>query len=273
RSVGEPALHAGIPVLAHALSTHDLARFARYGDQPHLYLAAGCNGLAEMYHKDSTVKREDLRILKPAILMPDKQVECQTTEHTLGILWTGHINADAGLMTLIDAVAQLRRKEHDLQLVLIGDGPDVRAVWEHARQMQVQHCISLIDEPRLWDQAMYGADVYVVPACQNELSLAPLLAMAMGKIVLASRDQVADWFVEDQTTWLFTPGSAVELAYYLTRVLEKDRRVPELRKSTTEYVRTHHVVSHLVTELIEVYRQISVDSESVEQSLSGSSKP
>ncbi|MFH1749100.1 MAG: hypothetical protein ABIG44_18875, partial [Planctomycetota bacterium] len=46
RSVGEPALHAGIPVLAHALSTHDLARFARYGDQPHLYLAAGCNGLA-----------------------------------------------------------------------------------------------------------------------------------------------------------------------------------------------------------------------------------
>ena len=102
---------------------------------------------------------------------------------------------------------------------------------------------------------MTGADALVVPDCQHELSVVPLLAMALRKAVLASRDQRAEWFVEDRTTWQFTPGSAIELAYLLTRALEQPKQVLELTATAADYVRTHHSIRTLVADLLVCYSQ------------------
>jgi hypothetical protein len=79
------------------------------------------------------------------------------------------------------------------------------------------------------------------------------MAMGLGKVVIASRDQLAEWFIEDRTTWQFTPGSAVELAYLLTRAIEQPRAAQELTASASEYVRVHHAVPGMVEALIALY--------------------
>lgn len=255
RPVGEWALHNGIPVLLHVLSMADIGRLRRrLGARPEVLMAAGCAEFARRIRERLAALVERPHILRPALLMPDSSADDEPADHTLGILWAGRIDADAGLATLVDAAAQLRRQGRDLQVALVGSGPGVRDVWEHIRRVQVHDCVSLVDEPRLWDRTMRGVDVCVVPTRQDDLALAPLLAMALGKVVLASRDQVAEWFIDDQTAWLFAPGSAVELAYYLARVAERDRHAAELRRSAAEYVRAHHTVGHLVENLIAAYR-------------------
>ena len=114
----------------------------------------------------------------------------------------------------------------------------------------------MIAEPNLWDQAMAGADIYVVPTCQRELSLAPLLAMALGKVVVTSRDQVTDWFIEGETSLQFTPGSAVELAYHITRTADAHPNVLAMARGAAEYVRQHHAVTDLAAELAGLYHTL-----------------
>ena len=171
-------------------------------------------------------------------------------------MWSGSLDKNSGLGVLIEAVARLREKKRDLQVGLIGRGPATRPLWQEIRRRGVQDCFSIIAEPNLWDQAMAGADIFVVPTCQYELSLAPLLAMALGKVVVASRDQVADWFVEDETSLQFTPGSAVELAYHVTRTADAHPNVLALARGASEYVHRHHAVTDLAVELAGLYHTL-----------------
>jgi glycosyltransferase involved in cell wall biosynthesis len=64
--------------------------------------------------------------------------------------------------------------------------------------------------------------------------------MARGVYVVASRDQSSEWFIDDETSLQFAPGSAKELAYQLTRILEGRQEVEGLLNSARAYVSDHH---------------------------------
>lgn len=256
--VSDWARRSGIPVLVSALSIKDVERICRRGTRKDIQVAVGCRGFLDLLDRQSAALAASTPVCLPALLIPELPVEkCTEDKHTLGVIWTGQFTEDAGLEMLVDAVAGLRRKDCDLQVALVGAGPSTQAMQGRIRVAGVQSCVSLIDEPDLWEKAMGGADVCVVPARQAVLSLAPLLAMALGKIVVASRDQIAEWFIEDQTCWQFTPGSAVELAYHLARVADGDRHAGELRQTATAYVREHHTISQLVSNLAAIYQRIA----------------
>jgi glycosyltransferase involved in cell wall biosynthesis len=254
-SVGQWAQHSDLPVVVHALSAQDVANLMRRGPHQEFHWLAGCEGLVEIARAESPALPGKFHVVPPAFLMPEAAPDDDEPDagHTLGVLWAGRIDAAAGLATLVDAVGQLCRQGCDVQVALVGAGPGVPALREHIRRASVQSCISLVDEPRLWDQAMHGADVFVVPASQRELSLAPLLAMALGKIVVASRDQMAEWFIEDQTAWQFTPGSAVELAYHLTRAAARDRAAQELSRAAMTIASERYAIGRIVEDLVREY--------------------
>jgi glycosyltransferase involved in cell wall biosynthesis len=81
--------------------------------------------------------------------------------------------------------------------------------------------------------------------------------MALAKIVIASRDQIAEWFIEDRTAWQFTPGSAVELAYHLSRAAQRHPNASALARSAAAYAREHHSITRLIAQLAELYDRIT----------------
>lgn len=242
-------------LLIHVTSLREVERLKRRGVRSNERLLAACDEYGETLRERWPTLADAVRVFRPALLVPEKVPGLSVRDKTLGLLWTGCVDRHSGLDVLIDAVARLRAKNCDLQLALIGQGPASRQIWQEIRRRRVQDCVSLIAEADLWDRALEGADVYVVPTCQHDLSLAPLLAMALGKVVIASRDQVADWFVEDETTLQFTPGSAVELAYHLTRTATGHPNVLAVARAAANYVRQNHTVTQAATELAELYRQ------------------
>lgn len=162
-----------------------------------------------------------------------------------------------GLTVLVEAVGQLRRRGVDLHALVIGSGPGSEVIWSYIREQGAAGSVSLLDEPALWEKALPEVDVCVVPACQRELSIVPLLAMGLGKVVIASRDQLADWFVDGTTCWEFTPGSAVELAYLLTRAIEQPVVARELAARGPTYVRERHSLQHVLESLWAVYTEVA----------------
>jgi glycosyltransferase involved in cell wall biosynthesis len=165
----------------------------------------------------------------------------------------------AGLETLLDAVSQLHEKGGDIQVAIVGDTADASPLWQRLRARKINECCVVLDNARLWEKGLMGADVCVVPGCQRDLWLAPLLAMGLGRLVIAARDQIADWFIEDQTAWQFTPGSSVELAYLLTRAMEQPKHVRRITASAVDYFHAHHTVGGLVDAMHAAYARILGD--------------
>jgi glycosyltransferase involved in cell wall biosynthesis len=254
RHLSDWTLGCGAALLIHVMSLRDVERLARRGVRSNEYLIAGCVEYGELLRDRWPTLASSFRVLEPALLPPEEVPGLSVRGKTLGLLWTGRIDEHCRVDVLIEAAAQLRAKGFDLQVALIGAGPATRRIWQEIRRQRVQDCFSLIAKPKLWDQAMAGADVCVVTANQQELALAPLLAMALGKVVVASRDQTADWFIEEETTLQFTPGSAVELAYHMTRTAAGHPNVLAVARAAAKYVQQHHTITHLAAELAELYR-------------------
>jgi len=248
-------LAADRPLLVHVSTRRDLERFKRRGIRSNERLLAACRHYAERLRERWPASAESITVSRPALLVPEQAPELNVRDRTLGLLWTGVLDDRSGLEVLIEAVARLRSMNCDLQLVLIGQGPATRDIWQEVRRRRVQDCVSLIAKSGLWDQALAGADVYVVPACQHDLALGPLMAMGLGKVVVSSRDQPAEWFIEDQTTLQFTPGSAVELAYHITRTAAGHPNVRAVTRAAAQYVRENHAVTVLAGELATLYRE------------------
>lgn len=249
------AWRAGIPLVLHLLSKAALDRLLRSGLPETPELVAGSQALADELVGRAPRAAGRCRTVVPAIAPGVRPTAERGPDRAFSVLCVGRAPPDGGLELLLEAIAPLQRRPCDLVVAVLGTGGGLDALRRRARALGVQECVALLDEPWLWEKVLPGADALVVPTCQHDLSVVPLLAMALRKVVLTSRDQPAEWFVEDRTTWQFTPGSAVELAYLLTRAIEQPKQVLELTATAAVYVREHHTVRALVAALNSCYAE------------------
>lgn len=240
-----------IPLILHVTRLDQVQYLRRRGLRAHEYLLAACRGLA-----DSLADLQAVPVVAPALLAPrEVRPHASDEPHTLGIVYAGRIEADTGLDVLVDATRLLRQREVDVQVGLIGNGSAADDVWHRAVRSKVADCISLTDGPRIWERVIPGADICVVPACQMRVGLAPLLAMAHERVVIASDDQLAEWFNPDQTTLAFAAGDPGALVTQVMRVVERHPAALAIPRAAHEYVREHHAISRMATSLLKEYRE------------------
>ena len=242
-----------VPLLIHAFGASQVEHLARRGLRPGEHVAVASDALAAPLLRRIPQAAGRCKTIPPAAPAPPPPAAGSETEHTLSVLCVTGLREGCGLDILIDAVAQLRRRQCDVQVAVIGRGVLPGAVWRRIRTAAVHDCVSVINEPGLWPKVLGEVDVCVVPGCQREFWAAPLAAMNLGKVVIAAREQLADWFIEDRTAWQFTPGSAVELAYLLTRAMEQPRQAAALGATAAAHVRTHYGLGGLVERLTALY--------------------
>ena len=256
-SVGRWARRSGVPMLVHALSTEDVLALNRRGVRPDQYVAGACDSFCRALGARRPVSQFPIQRLTPGILIPDIDSPDRRDHRTIGVVCVANITPESGLDTLIDALARVRQRGGEVQLVVIGRGPHERQLRGAIESRGLQDRATVIDNVAAWDDALRGADVCVVPARQQELSLAPLLAMALAKTVIASSDQIAEWFVQDVTAWMFSPGSPVELADLLMRADSQRDQAAQLGQQARELVRERHKISRLTEETAEFYASVA----------------
>jgi len=244
-----------VPLVMHALGQKDVARLThgtvRTNEQVILATDALAAGL--LARCPTAVGR--CHTLPPAVGLPPAPPPTPAEDHTFAAVCVVGPGDHAGVAILIQAVAQLYRQGSDLHLGLVGWGPGSSRIWRTIRECQAQDCVSLADGPGLWEKLLREIDACIVPSCQRELSIAPLLAMAYGKLVICSRDQLASWFIQDRTAWQFTPGSAAELAYLLARAIQQPGQAHTIGELASAYVQTRHALGTMIETLMAIYGQ------------------
>jgi glycosyltransferase involved in cell wall biosynthesis len=243
-----------VPLIVHALGAGHVARLMHAGLRGDQHVVVASAPLAVPLLDRFPMAASRCHVVPLAIAPPRRGVPPRPASRTFSVLCVGPLAEPRGLEVLIDAVAELCHKGCPVQVAVMGVGRGETLVWRRVQSRQVQGCVSLNDEPRLWEKLLPEIDACVISGVQRELTIVPLLAMALGKLVIASRDQPAEWLIEDRTCWQFTPGSALELAYLLERAIEQPQRAAETGRLAGEHVRVHHSIRAMVARLVELYR-------------------
>lgn len=245
---------AGWALLLHATTRADAALFAQRESRPAERLAAACEPLRQLMLRRGPNRIE---VLRPALLMSSGAAPPRGDDHTLSVLWTGVLDDACGVGVLIDAAARLQSEGLDLQLVLMGAGPALGRVWRQIRARNVQHCVSFVDGAELWDQTLGGCDALVVTSAAAEIGLAPLLAMALGKIVIVPGAAGLDWFVPDETVWVCDPLTPAALAQLLARVAAGGSDARTLATRSRAFIRAGHSITRLIRQLAPLYHELA----------------
>lgn len=108
-------------------------------------------------------------------------------EHAYLIGSVGRLSPEKNQTVLIDAVAALRRRSIDAQLVLAGDGPDRDVLKRKAAQLGIDAAVKFVGTLQDVRPLLAALDVFVLPSLNETFSNAALEAMAMGKAVVLTR--------------------------------------------------------------------------------------
>jgi colanic acid/amylovoran biosynthesis glycosyltransferase len=105
------------------------------------------------------------------------------------VICVGRLSAEKGQLGLLEAFASVRRTHTNVQLTLVGDGPDYAAIRARCDALglgDAVHFTGRLDELATLDQ-IAASDLLIVPSFMEGLPVVLMEAMAIGVPVLASR--------------------------------------------------------------------------------------
>jgi glycosyltransferase involved in cell wall biosynthesis len=138
------------------------------------------------------------------------------------IVCVGRLSPEKGHLGLLDACAALSHDGLDVDLVLVGDGPDRASIEERIAQLGLQARVRLVG--RL-DEAgtlarIASSKLLVLPSFMEGLPIVLMEAMALGVPVVASRVAGVPELIEDGLEGLlFRPGDWDDLAAKMRSLL------------------------------------------------------
>ena len=138
------------------------------------------------------------------------------------IICVGRLSPEKGQAGLLRAFAKVRSSHPELELRLVGDGPERSALEALSEELGVSGAVTfagrLPEEETLAEIAR--SDLLVLPSFMEGLPIVLMEAMAVGVPVIASRVAGIPELVEDGATGLlFTPSNWDELAFGIDRLL------------------------------------------------------
>ncbi|AON55065.1 membrane-anchored group 1 glycosyltransferase [Herbaspirillum seropedicae] len=184
----------------------------------------------------------------------------------------GSFYAYEGLPVLVRALPQLLAGNPDVRLLLVGGGPQERALHALAAELGVSDKVVFAGRvPHEQVQRYYNLiDVLVYPRLKMRLTdlvtpLKPLEAMAQGRLVVASdvgghRELISD----GRTGVLFAAGSPEALAQKVLALLAEPARWPQLRAAGRHFVETERNWAASVARYQQIYPRLVAASAGIQ---------
>ncbi|MFI5394715.1 MAG: glycosyltransferase [Candidatus Binatia bacterium] len=152
--------------------------------------------------------------------------EVRALQSPIRLLYVGALLEKKGLRCLIEAVGQLRR-EMDVQLLLVGSGPDDTEFRKLAAQLELGTTVRFmgsINSERELFQAYRMADLFVLPSLAEGVPRVLIEAMAQSVPVISTRvGGIPGLICNGWNGILVEPGSTTGLSAGIKAVVRDDR--------------------------------------------------
>lgn len=143
-----------------------------------------------------------------------------------------------GFSMLISALRLLIRKGYDLDLVIVGDGPDKEMLMKHSLNLGIKdqvHLLSRLSDLEL--ACLYSrCSLFVLPSIIEPFGLVLLEAMSFGKSIVATRVGGVPEVVEDNRNGILVDPTPNELASGIEMLLSTPQMREALETKSREIV-------------------------------------
>jgi colanic acid/amylovoran biosynthesis glycosyltransferase len=149
----------------------------------------------------------------------------QPVTHQAGqkrLLYIGRLSAAKGVPILLQAIAAITPQHPDIQLTIVGDGPDRQMLDLQATELGIRDRLSFVGYQS--QDAVCGylqaCDIFVLPSFAEGLPVVLMEAMATGIPVITTAIAAISELVEDGINgYLVPPGAVKPLAHRLDQLL------------------------------------------------------
>jgi glycogen(starch) synthase len=172
------------------------------------------------------------------------------------VVFTGRLEWEKGVHTLVEAMPRLRRRHPGLRLVVAGRGTQRDALVEQARRLRVSRSVEFtgwLEEEDL-RALVAAADVAVVPSVYEPFGLVALETAALGTpLVVAGTGGLAEVVRDHESGLVVPPLDSAALADAVTELLRDEVLAHRVARAAREVVVRDHDWSALAARTVEVY--------------------
>jgi glycogen synthase len=177
--------------------------------------------------------------------------------------FVGSMRKLEGLSTLLTAYGICKAQRDRVRLVLVGDGPDKKALEAQAVEQGLPGVIFTGNVPHADVPSWYSImDVLVYPRLRAVINervtpLKPLEAMAQGKVCMGSDvGGLTELIRDDDTGVIFRADDPEDLAHALISLMKEPARLERLGRRALEAVRRERDWSAISPRYIELYEKV-----------------
>ncbi|WP_075618327.1 glycosyltransferase [Paenisporosarcina indica] len=159
------------------------------------------------------------------------------------ILFVGRISKEKGINLLIEAFNIVKEK-YDLNLTIIGDGPQITELKELCIKLNIMNLIEFKGKIAYGDTLLKEyreADIFVLPSYSEGLGKVVLEAMANSTNVIASNvGGLPDIVRNNETGLLFKVGQVNDLVEKIEYYLENPKEMQKMKEIAYKFVKENH---------------------------------
>ncbi len=159
------------------------------------------------------------------------------------IAYTGRVEWEKGVQTLVSAMPALRRAHPDIRLLVAGRGSYLDEVRRQAGELGLGESVRFLGWVSEADlRAIVAAsDLVVAPSLYEPFGLVALEAAAIGTpLVVARTGGLEEFAADDQRALTFSPGDAGSLEQAINRALAEPAATRQRAQAALEAVRADH---------------------------------
>jgi glycosyltransferase involved in cell wall biosynthesis len=192
------------------------------------------------------------------------QIETAQPANRNKFAYLGRLVVEKGLSVLLEAARLLRAEGHDIDIVLIGDGPDRPRLEEKIKALGLEKTVRITGflTGEVLDQVLREVDALVIPTTMEETAgLAAIEQMMRGRLVIASAVGGLGEIVGDAGL-TFPPGDATALAVAMKTAIQHPDLVNSLGQRARDRAYTLFLRARMIENHVSVYRDVAHRSNS-----------
>jgi glycosyltransferase involved in cell wall biosynthesis len=175
------------------------------------------------------------------------------------VVVTVPLTRDSGVDRLLHSLQSAIRAGQEVQLFLLWGGPAERRLRRLVEQLGIMHYVTFAGRMPDWsmlEEALQGADFYIMPGVRRRFTATRLTAMASGLAILAPSGTSEDYLIDGTTARLFDPDDPHQLTETWLALLDDRGAARSLAETALDYARAHHQASAMATAIASIYREI-----------------
>jgi glycosyltransferase involved in cell wall biosynthesis len=167
------------------------------------------------------------------------------------------LDLQKGFEYLLRAVRELRVAFRDLKVVIVGEGPDRKAIEDMIQEYGLQSNVVLAGQQSDMPGVYSAMDVFVLPSLNEGLPMTILEAMAASKPVVATRvGGIPSVIQHGETGLLVDPGDAEGLRDALARLLSQPKLCRHIGAAAHDWVSRNYTSEIMALKYRHMYEEV-----------------